>query len=276
MKKYIIIIPVLIVTFILTKNCQKEITENLETDNNIEIKTDKIVKVFYNNENNEISINDYVLSVLSCEMPALFEEEALKAGAVAIRTFYMFKENNESNYIATNSDQCYRTIEDMKQNWQENFDQYYNRLKRIVEETDGEFVTYDGEIIESFYFSMSNGYTENSEEVFIKAYPYLVSVSSTWDKNVNNYEKTTIFSLNEFKSKLGIISDYIDININSYSEGKRIKEMTINNKIYKGTEIRKLLNIRSTDFDIKVEGGQVYITTRGYGHGFGISQYGAN
>lgn len=275
MKKYFILIPVLFAIYILTffiKTEEVEKKENKKVENQ-----EMLVTVFYENNNYELNLNDYVINVLACEMPASFNKEALKAGAVAIRTFYLYKKNKNPSYVASSNDQCYIDDDKMKIKWNDTYDKYYNIIKSAVDETNNEVIYYNGEIIESFYFSMSNGYTENLENVFSESRSYLISVDSSWDKNVNNFETTIQVDKNDFLNKLGLENkDTIDYVINSKSKSNRINEITINGKTFKGTEIRKLLGIRSTDFDLNIDEETIVITTRGYGHGVGLSQYGAN
>lgn len=276
MRKYITLVIVLLIVFLITKNEEYEDKKIKEESKTSEEQKEQLVNVFYNNENFTINLEDYIIGVLACEMPASFNEEALKAGAVAIRTFYMYKNISIEEYMASNNDQCYNTVDDMKNKWGESYDKYYNKIKGAVEETKDEYILYNDEIIESFYFSMSNGYTENIEDVFSSPLPYLVSVESSWDKNISTFEKETEMSKEDFLAKLSLDnSDDIDIEVISYTSGNRINIIHINNTEFKGTEVRKLLKLRSADFDIVVE-NKVKITTRGYGHGVGMSQYGAN
>lgn len=282
MKKYIILNIALMIIFILTKSNVTEVQKENQNKDESSIaiidnsKEEILVSVSYNDDNFTLNLEDYIIGVLSCEMPALFNKEALKAGAVAIRTFYMYKNLSIEEYIASNTDQCYNSIEDMKNKWGDSFGEYYDRISSAVEETKDEYITYNGEIIESFYFSMSNGYTENVEEVFSTPIPYLVSVESSWDKNINTFEKTINMTKSEFLSDLSLEpTEEINIEILSYTKGNRIDKIKINEKEFRGTEIRKLLKLRSADFKINIE-DNVEITTRGYGHGVGMSQYGAN
>lgn len=279
MKRYFIIIPILLLVYFLTldfNNNQKEIKED-KIKNVIEEENfkEKLVDVFYGGENKNMSIDDYIIGVLACEMPASFNMEALKAGAVVARTFYMFKTNTIPLYVASNNDQCFISENDMHEKWKDNFQKYYDIVKEAVLSTSGEFITYDGEVIQSFYFSMSNGYTEDVENVFSESKPYLVSVDSSWEMNLKNYKGDVTFSLEEFKNKLGI-NDNIVIGEILKTKSGRVDSIDISGKLFKGTEVRKLFDLRSTDFDIKISEETVNITTRGYGHGVGLSQYGAN
>ena len=164
----------------------------------------------------------------------------------------------------------------MKKNWGNNYERNYNKIKNAVSDTENMYMTYKDKVIISFYFSISNGYTENCENVFSQKLDYLKSVDSSWDKEYSYKKKTVKFSEKDLLNKLGIKSDSIKSIKIDRSKTSRINKIVINNKSYKGTVFRKLLGLRSTDFDIKRKNGLVYISTLGYGHGVGMSQYGAN
>ena len=137
-------------------------------------------------------------------------------------------------------------------------------------------MTYKDKIIISFYFSISNGYTENCENVFSQKLDYLKSVDSSWDKEYSYKEKEVKFSEKDFLKKLGINDNKVkSINIKR-NKTNRAKYVIVNDKKYKGTNFRKLLGLRSTDIEINIKNNYVYIKTKGYGHGVGMSQYGAN
>ena len=270
MKKYLIIIVALIVVYVFT------MPEEINFDNN-NFDNRRSVLVSYNEEELSMSIDDYVLGVLACEMPALFDEEALKAGAVAIRTFYKYNKLKNNNYVAKNTEQCFADENKMRENWDSKYDVYLNKLKNAISETSNEYITYEGDIIASFYFSLSNGYTESANEVFSKDLPYLVSVPSTWDENVKTFKNILQIDIITFLNKLGLpqnsnvlVKDVIK------TDSGRIKQITINDKAFNGIDVRKLLNLKSTDFEIEVYNGMVNVITKGYGHGVGLSQYGAN
>ena len=225
-------------------------------------------------------LEDYVVGVVAAEMPASFDDEALKAQSVASRTYAYYKmthSNGDYDVISDISDQAYITIDQMKEKWGSEFDEYYNKIVENVKTTEGEIMTYNGEVIKAFYFAMSNGYTENVQTVFKEDFPYLKSVESRWDnEKLNKYKVTTTFDKQDFCNKLGISCDSINITKQTYDKTGRTNEITINSKTFKGTEFRKLLTLRSADFKIKVNDNTVEITTKGYGHGVGMSQYGAN
>lgn len=238
----------------------------------------KKVSIKYNDDVVDLNLEDYVIGVVSCEMPASFDKEALKAMAVAARTFALYKINTNKNYklSTTTKDQCYINNDQMKKKWGNNYDKYYEKISNAVLDTENQYMTYNDKIIISFYFSISNGYTENCENVFSQKLDYLVSVDSKWDKNYSYKKKSIKISESKFLNKLGIN----DKNINNIkidrSKTGRVNYITINNKKFKGTKFRQLLSLRSTDFNFKRENGNVIIETKGYGHGVGMSQYGAN
>lgn len=227
------------------------------------------------NKNVNININDYLIGVLACEMPASFEEEALKSQAIASRTFAYYLESIGKDITTDTTTQCMYTEKQMKEIWHEDYEKYYLKIKKAVEETDNLLITYNGKIISSYYFAMSNGYTEDSMLVFNEKKDYLKSVSSLDEIENRNFEKNVTFSKQEFCKKLDINCENIIINNVIRSKSNRVIEITINNKTFKGTEFRKILNLRSTDFILEIS-DNIYITTYGYGHGVGMSQYGAN
>lgn len=251
----IIIIISLFTFFDYVNSTTKEIKE-LESET-ITITTDK-------------ELEDYLVSVVACEMPALYETEALKAQAIASRTYALYQ-RDINNVALTKQDQCVSTESDLKEKWQENYDTYYNRIASSVKETEGLVMNLDNKLFKSFYFSTSNGYTEDSMTVFKEG--NLKSVDSTWDKENKNYEVTTSFTKSDLEDKLG---PFTNINITKRSNTNHVEEVMIDETSVTGIEFRKLLGLRSTDFDIAIQGDNYEITTRGYGHGVGMSQYGAN
>ncbi len=243
---------------------------------------DKTIAVKDSTLNNidEMNLEEYVIGVVAGEMPASFESEALKAQAIAARTYATYKiEKSNGNYdvVTDVSNQKYITIDEMKIKWQTEFDKYYNKVKDAVLKTKGMIMTYNDDVIEAFYFAMSNGYTEDASLVFNEDLDYLESVESKYDNNnLNNFEVVTKFSKEEVCNKLNISCDNLSFSNIERSNTNRVNYITVNNKKIKGTEFRSKLGLRSTDFDISIDNNVVSITTRGYGHGVGMSQYGAN
>lgn len=243
----------------------------------------KNTSYFFNNETKNIVIKestdpmeDYLIGVIACEMPASFNEETLKSQAIASRTYAYFLKSKNKEPTNDTRTQCLITKEKMQSIWKEDFDTYYNKIKSAVESTKNLVLKYDGEIIPAYYFSMSNGYTENSASVFSESYPYLQSVSSEYEKENRNFQKEVTITKKEFCNKLGITCNDIIISNVKRNSTNRVESIIINGKKFTGIEVRKLLGLRSTDFVIKINENDINITTYGYGHGVGMSQYGAN
>lgn len=234
------------------------------------------VSALVNNKKTDLSLEDYIVGVVSCEMPASFDIEALKAMSVATRTYALYKSERNKTLKTTTDDQCYIDESAMKEKWKNNFDKYYNKINNAVNDTKGEYMTYNDKTIIAFYFSISNGKTENVENVFSQKLDYLVSVDSSWDKRNNSNEKNIKMKVSDFLKKLNINDNKINNIKIDRSNTNRINNIKINNKNYKGTKFRSLLNLKSTDIEIKYDNDYVYIHTVGYGHGVGMSQYGAN
>lgn len=236
------------------------------------------VKNTLTNEIRSYPMEEYLVGVVSGEMPASFELEALKAQAVAARTYAYYNVNRkDSNFDLTNdtSFQVHLTDEQMHEKWGNDFDLYYNKVKQAIKETENEVLTYEGKIIKSFYSAMSNGYSESALYAFGEDLPYLPSVESLEDKNNQNFEVTTTFTATEFCKYLNLnCSKGIFIGNITLTPSGRVNTIDINNYTFKGDEVRSYLGLRSSDFSIAVN-GDITITTKGFGHGVGMSQYGA-
>lgn len=245
------------------------------------IKT-KLRHVGFNKFNNvnidKIKLENYVIGVVAAEMPATFSFESLKAQAVVSRTFIYRKITNGNisyDNLSDDKGQAYITKKEMKDKWKNNYDEYYLKIKRAVEDTKDEIVVYNNEPIKAYYFSSSNGMTEDSKAVFGEE-EYLISVDTSFDKKSKEYEKEVIFSAKELLNKLNINSDVVNIGKIERSSTNHVISVEINSIIMSGIEFRRKLGLRSTDFDIFVNSNEVTVVTRGYGHGVGMSQYGAN
>ena len=232
-------------------------------------------KDLINNEKKQIPLEEYLVSVVGAEVPALFDMEALKSQAVASRTFALYQENTRG-YVTT-TDQAYKSLEELQQKWQDNYYTYLKRITDAVNMTKNQVITYNKKLIKAYFYAMSNGYTTTSLSVFNESLPYLNTIMPTFDNETNTkFKVTKKVSKDEFCKTLNIDCAALNINniITDYSN--RIETLSINKKTYTGIEIRKIFNLRSTDFTITVENNDIIFTTKGYGHGVGMSQYGAN
>lgn len=228
-----------------------------------------------NGEILNLTINEYLIGAVAGEMPASFNIAALKAQAVVSRTYLLKRIKNNNIIIDSTMQQVYKDNNELKNMWKNDFDKYYSKIKKAVLDTDKIAIYYNGDYIDALYHSTSNGYTLNSENVWSNAIPYLKSVESKWDLNASSYLKNTNKDIAYVLSLFGI-DDINKIQIVSRDDTNHVKEIKVGDKIYKGTVFRSLLKLRSTDFDIMVNDNSVVFITRGFGHGVGMSQYGAN
>ena len=268
----VIIVPFLFVKiFIKTDNIKfKYVTNNM-----IRVKDEKT------NQIKEIPFEDYIKGVVAGEMPVTFEKEALKAQAVASRSYAMYQMTNtkdkEYDVVNTTTNQVYLTDEKLKENWKDEYPQKINKIKEAIIETKGEYLTYQGNIVNAMFFSTSVGKTENSEEVFVSALPYLRSVDSKWDESSPVYEDTYTFTLKDFYQKLNLpYNENLKIEILEKTVTGRIRKLKINEQEMKGRDFQNKLSLRSNYFEIIQDKEKITINTKGFGHGVGMSQYGAN
>ncbi len=264
LKIIIALIPITIFSFF-----KKETIFYEKTPETIDI----FIPVLINDDIVNIPLEDYIIGVVAGEMPALFEFEALKSQAIASRTYAINHQCSNEYITATTDDQVYLTEEQMQDKWQDKYDQYYQKIKQAVTETSGLIMTYNHQPIKSYYYSMSNGYTESSLNVFNEQNDYLTIIPSPFDENNS---KTISIPKTEFCEKLSIDCQNITISNIEKNKSNRISHIKINNKTFTGIELRKILSLRSTDFTIEILPYSVTITTKGYGHGVGMSQYGSN
>lgn len=230
------------------------------------------VAVTIDNNVNYIDMDDYLLGVVAGEMPAEFEIEALKAQVVASRTFVYNRNLSVDN---TTNTQVYLDDSEMKKKWGDNYNEYYEKIKSAVAETKNEVMMYQGDYISALFFSSSNGYTENVEDYFdSSALPYLRSVDSHWDLTIDpkNTRQMT-FTKSELESKFSC--ENLDFNIIAYKKSGRVETLSVGGKNYSGREVREKLGLPSSCFTIDYANGKYTFTTKGSGHGVGMSQYGA-
>ena len=251
---------------------EEDIVKEEVIDNNI------YVNVRRNNGNIEkYELEEYIIGVVGAEMPASFNKEALKAQSVVARTYALKSIKNNKQLTTDNSTQNFKDNNELKKMWGSSYNTYYNKIKSAVLETKGLYLSYNNDYVDAVYHSTSNGNTEDAVYVWGNSVPYLKSVSSEYDNTNKNYNSTLTLTYNEISNKLkNSIDSNTKFNIISRTSGNEVKEIEINGTTYSGVEFRKLLNLRSADFSIENNGANVVISTNGYGHGVGMSQYGAN
>ena len=265
----IVIVPFIVVNLFVK---EEEIKFNYTNNLNVRVKRDAGIVT--------VPLEDYVVGVLAGEMPIEFEMEALKAQAVAARSYVLKKMsyNKEKEYdvVDTVMNQVYLDNDYLKKTWGKDYVKKINKLKTAVIETNYQYVDYNGNIADTMFFSTSVGETENSEEVFSNKVPYLKSVSSTWDEISPVYKLNYQFKLSEFLSKLDLpYSNFVKLEVIDSTSTGRVKKIKINEKTFDGSVVVTKLKLKSNHFTIKQDGDTINITTKGYGHGVGMSQYGA-
>lgn len=241
-----------------------------------------------------VPLDEYVLGVVAAEMPLDFEQAALEAQALAARTYIvrrLLSDNRDgvpgNRALVTDqvTHQAYLSLAEMKQLRNSN-PEGVSKLEQAVGKTRDQVLTYDGWPIEALFFSASNGYTENSEEVFPNKLPYLRAVASPWDNSdAHRTQETVTMPLARFYEKLGVAvtaSSGLNrsvktpqIRIIDRTEGRRVKTLQVGSESFAGEEVRAKLGLRSASFEWSVKDGEIRITTVGNGHGVGMSQWGA-
>lgn len=270
---FLIIIPFIIVTILLKE--PKEIELKYASNTVVRIKREK------KNIIETIPLEEYIVGVLAGEMPISFEIEALKAQAVASRSYALNKiannKDKEYDVVDTIMNQVYLDNDYLKSVWKNTYVTKINKLKTAVNETFGEYLDYNGSIVNAMFFSTSNGYTEDSKNVFGFEAAYLKSVNSPWDKETSTaFNSSKEISLQEFYEKLNLpYQEKLMVEITKRSPTNRILNLKINNQDFASRELYNKLSLKSTDFVIIQNGSNIIIKTKGYGHGVGMSQYGA-
>ncbi|MCA1060914.1 stage II sporulation protein D [Rossellomorea aquimaris] len=284
----IFIVPTLLVLPFSSDKETANLDENLKNPPSVEELADSVEVAVYRSSQDlieKLPLEQYVVGVVAGEMPADFEKEALKAQALAARTYIVNQLLSDDSSVPKGADvtdtvshQVYKNQKELASLWGSDYDWKMKKISEAVLKTKGKVLTYDNKPITAAFFSTSNGYTENSEAYWADDIPYLRSVESPWDKSSPKFQDQKIIPANEFQQKLGVTlpKDGSVGTITSRTEGKRVARVEINGKEFTGREIRDKLGLRSSDFTWYMKDDHIVIATKGYGHGVGMSQYGAN
>lgn len=244
------------------------ISDNTNLENYYEVTVTK-----KDNSQEIIALDDYLIGVVAGEMPLNFEEEALKAQIVASRTFVLSRDLKVDN---TTNTQVYLSKEQLKDKWKNEFETNYQYLNKLVKQTNNQVMKYNNQYISALFFSSSNGKTENSEDYFASSsIPYLRSVESNWELSIcPNIERSVSFNSEQLAKAFNFPIN--SITIIDRKESGRVNSVSVNNQIYTGRQVREILNLASSDFTLIKENDGYTFNTIGFGHGVGMSQYGAN
>ena len=276
-------------------NTENDTNQNIISESTYDYANYNTIKLLHkdSNEIEEIDLDVYLYGVVSAEMPASFEEEALKAQAVVARTYTIYKiVNNDGKHgdsdICDDSTCCQAWIseEERKERWdEEEREDNWNKIVNAVNSTQGKIITYEGKPINAFFHSNSGGETEAPINVWGgSGYPYLQSVSTSGEDAYSQYSSEAEFTEKEFEEKIKeehsdfkIDFDEKDcIKIEEYTEGNRVKTIKIGNLELSGVEVRNIFGLRSANFKVSIEENKIKFEVIGYGHGVGMSQTGAD
>lgn len=255
----------------------------------------KTVRLFHKKEEKveELPLDQYLYGVVSSEMPANFEKEALKAQAVVARTYTLYKMiqnkgKHEGADICDDSTCCQAWIskEDRLSKWKEEVrEEYWNKIVNCVNETQGKMITYEGKPINAFFHSNSGGLTEAPINVWGgSGYPYLQSVQTAGEDAYSQYASKKTVTKEEFEQMIKKVHNNFKIDftkkdcieIKEYTEGNRVKTIQIGNLELSGVEVRTIFGLRSANFKVTIEKENITFEVTGYGHGVGMSQTGAD
>lgn len=255
-----------------------------DVGNKTDYKEDVMVSVHYQNGEEQLPLETYLVGVVAAEMPVYFDEEALKAQAVTARTYTLKRIKENPNMIFTEDIQDYCSDSQLEEIWGvEDFAFYYSRIRNAVQNTRGQVITYNGELIDAVFHSTSTGMTRRALDVWGQDIPYLQVAESLEDINAPTYLHKYTFEFQEFKDKALVYDKEIvfgdelatDIQIIERNKEGYILSIQVGNKIFEGETFRKMLDIASSNFSISFTDYTINIICKGYGHGVGLSQYGA-
>ncbi len=252
-------------------------TENEET-----------LRVLFTEDNaiKTVTVTEYVTGVVLAEMPAEYEPEALKAQAVVAYTYALYKADlrKKEDYDVTDShqsDQAFLTETEAKERFGNSYQKYLDKVSAAVGEVKGIKITYDGKPILASCHSISSGKTESAEVIWGGKYPYLKPVESVGDLLSPDYLSKASFSADELKTALESLDLDLDSDASKWlgkitrSDSGTVLTVNIGKKDIKGSALRSALKLRSSNFDVEYSDKKFNFTVRGYGHGVGMSQYGA-
>ncbi len=296
-------IIIIVIPLIFVKGCKSNYKHNQEPIKQDDGLTNEI-SLYITGEDKVIGINfdEYLKGVVAAEMPASFHIEALRAQAVAARTYTYYRIQNKKNsnqevpehqgaFVCDNPSHCKAWIsKDIAfERWgKQDAKKYWDKVSDAVVSTEDFIITYDNEPIDAVFHSTSSGKTENSEDVWISTIPYLRATESVGDEQSPKYTSKIEISTEEFKMKLKeykpeIQIDKMDnlsidsaINHIERTEGGSVKMINIGDCNLKGTEIRKIFGLNSSNFSLQIHDDKLVFDVKGNGHGVGMSQYGAN
>lgn len=283
-------LPVFTVTVVRGQRASEQPEEPIHLLPPGEIDSARTLRVLDGDTVTEMSFSDYLQGVLRAEMPASFQEDALRAQAVAARTYTYYKMSSGGNHgdtadICTDHSCCQAFLgkDRAADNWGKNAERYEAKIENAVSATDGQVMLYGGAPILAVFHSSSAGETWNSGEVWAQDLPYLQSVSSPEGEGVPNYYSTVELTEAEFREKFLAARPEADLSgpasgwiRDPVMDGVHVESVTIGGVSVSGPSVRSIFGLRSASFTAEAGDGKITFYVTGYGHGVGLSQYGAN
>lgn len=283
-------LPVFTVTVVRGQRASEQPEEPIHLLPPGEIDSARTLRVLDGDTVTEMSFSDYLQGVLRAEMPASFQEDALRAQAVAARTYTYYKMSSGGNHgdtadICTDHSCCQAFLgkDRAADNWGKNAERYEAKIENAVSATDGQVMLYGGAPILAVFHSSSAGETWNSGEVWAQDLPYLQSVSSPEGEGVPNYYSTVELTEAEFREKFLAARPEADLSgpasgwiRDPVMDGVHVESVTIGGVSVSGPSVRSVFGLRSASFTAEAGDGKITFYVTGYGHGVGLSQYGAN
>lgn len=288
----IIFFAMIAIPLIAIETDVKSVTDKKETSNsNITVSEDTTekIKVYMTNEKKtkSVSLSEYLLGVCLTEMDESYPDEAIKAQAVAAHTLLLYRanENSDKEYDITDDysvDQGYLDKNGRKKKYGDELKPLENRVKKLVDCVKNKVIYYDEKPILAVYHDTSGGKTENAKDIWGEDYPYLVSVESISDLLNPSYMSTVTYTKQEFSSRLKTLGASLPKSEKNYigesktTDSGTVKTIKIGGKSFSGQKIREVFSLRSANFDLAYADKKFTFTVRGFGHGVGMSQYGAS
>jgi stage II sporulation protein D len=281
-----LIIVLFALPLLILKGCHPEKKEAkiIENFDSMEISVFNVKE----NKLQKMDLEEYVLGVLAAEMPSKFDMEALKAQALAARTYTLMKtksfggkgcDKHPGADICTDFAHCQAFVDP------KSIDFNYDKYKEAILATKGEVIVYDNALIQAVFHSTSGGKTENSEDIWTSKVPYLRSVSSEYEDDSPKFITDRDIKVSDFIAAMKKIDSKVQLSSKSIqnqvkvldrSEGGRITRISVGGKVLSGSAVRSALGLNSSNFNISYQGETMKFTVTGNGHGVGLSQYGAD
>lgn len=261
---------------------QTSVSEKSENNEKIKVYISKTGKV------EKVDLTEYTIGAVCAEISPSYEEEAIMAQAIACKTYAVYMMENDVYDKADISDdytkhQGYISKDELKEKWGEKFETYYQKIESAVKKVENKILTYDGKVIQTAFFALCGGKTENAKDIWGNEVPYLKSVNSVGDELAADNTSVVSYSVDEFRNccenleKCKLSDNKSEwVGETKKTDAGSVKNIVIGSQSYTGAKIQSVFNLKSINFNLKYDGENFVFTVIGNGHGVGMSQYGAD